>query len=82
MRSRANGLVNSMKSFQVKTTKELLEQIQSRGSSRPSRPASPRSPHSPASPASPDVMLIEPDGLCHSCINNIYIYIVALPNSC
>ncbi|OWR53132.1 Mediator of RNA polymerase 2 transcription subunit 26 [Danaus plexippus plexippus] len=45
----------------VKTTKELLEQIQSRGSSRPSRPASPRSPHSPASPASPDVMLIEPD---------------------
>ncbi|XP_052745255.1 serine/arginine repetitive matrix protein 1 isoform X2 [Bicyclus anynana] len=36
----------------VKTTKELLEQIQSRGKA-PSRPAS------PASPSSPDVMLIE-----------------------
>ncbi|XP_038219341.1 mediator of RNA polymerase II transcription subunit 26-like [Zerene cesonia] len=39
----------------VKTTKELLEQIQSRGKASPSRSAS------PASPASPDVMLIEPD---------------------
>lgn len=44
--------------FQVKTTKELLEQIQSRGSKPASRPAS------PASPASPDVMLIEPDCEC------------------
>ncbi|CAH1643857.1 unnamed protein product [Spodoptera littoralis] len=41
--------------FQVKTTKELLEQIQSRGSKPAASPASPRSP------ASPDVMLIEPD---------------------
>ncbi|CAH0731490.1 unnamed protein product, partial [Brenthis ino] len=40
----------------VKTTKELLEQIQLRGAR--SRPAS---PHSPGSPHSPDVMLIEPD---------------------
>ncbi|CAG4985247.1 unnamed protein product [Colias eurytheme] len=39
----------------VKTTKELLEQIQSRGKASPSRSAS------PGSPASPDVMLIEPD---------------------
>ncbi|XP_072946108.1 uncharacterized protein [Epargyreus clarus] len=40
----------------VKTTKELLEQIQSRGS----KTATSRPP-SPGSPASPDVMLIEPD---------------------
>lgn len=45
--------------LQVKTTKELLEQIQSRGSGK--APSRPLSPHSPGSPHSPDVMLIEPD---------------------
>lgn len=52
------ALVNRMPpagAKKVKTTKELLEQIQSRGS----KPAT--SPGSPRSPASPDVMLIEPD---------------------
>ncbi|XP_045539643.1 translation initiation factor IF-2-like [Papilio machaon] len=56
-----SALVNRMPpagAKKVKTTKELLEQIQSRGSKPASRPAS---PSSPASPASPDVMLIEPD---------------------
>ncbi|XP_063897802.1 uncharacterized protein LOC110372627 isoform X2 [Helicoverpa armigera] len=55
------ALVNRMPpagAKKVKTTKELLEQIQSRGSKPPASPASPRSPRSPASP---DVMLIEPD---------------------
>ncbi|XP_061724864.1 proteoglycan 4-like isoform X1 [Cydia pomonella] len=50
------ALVNRMPpagAKKVKTTKELLAQIQSRGSA-------PRSP-SPGSPASPDVLLIEPD---------------------
>ncbi|XP_063370158.1 uncharacterized protein LOC134658405 [Cydia amplana] len=50
------ALVNKMPpagAKKVKTTKELLAQIQSRGSA-------PRSP-SPGSPASPDVQLIEPD---------------------
>ncbi|XP_068624674.1 uncharacterized protein [Battus philenor] len=52
------ALVNRMPpagAKKVKTTKELLEQIQSRGSKPVSRPAS------PGSPASPDVLLIEPD---------------------
>ncbi|KAJ8705207.1 hypothetical protein PYW07_011034 [Mythimna separata] len=52
------ALVNRMPpagAKKVKTTKELLEQIQSRGSKPAASPASPRSP------ASPDVMLIEPD---------------------
>ncbi|XP_063543124.1 proteoglycan 4-like [Cydia strobilella] len=50
------ALVNRMPpagAKKVKTTKELLAQIQSRGTA-------PRSP-SPGSPASPDVLLIEPD---------------------
>ncbi|XP_037295343.1 WAS/WASL-interacting protein family member 1 isoform X2 [Manduca sexta] len=47
----------------VKTTKELLEQIQSRGTKPASSAGSPASPRSPASPASPDVMLIEPDSV-------------------
>ncbi|XP_013174656.1 PREDICTED: WAS/WASL-interacting protein family member 3-like [Papilio xuthus] len=53
-----SALVNRMPpagAKKVKTTKELLEQIQSRGTRPASRPVS------PASPASPDVMLIEPD---------------------
>ncbi|XP_073959006.1 uncharacterized protein, partial [Choristoneura fumiferana] len=61
------ALVNRMPpagAKKVKTTKELLAQIQSRGSRRaltPRAAASPASPASPADPDSPDVMFIEPD---------------------